>query len=82
MNALLLKCLTLGIVCLVVGSAILLAGSLKPHSSDFRYRLAAVSGSAQSLGRVDRSHGSAVYAPAYLPGYAASAAMVSVVELR
>jgi hypothetical protein len=78
MNALLLKWLTSGIVCLVVGSAIWLAGSLKPHSSDLRYRLAAVSGSAQSLGRVERSHGPA----AYSPDHAASAAMRRVVELR
>lgn len=82
MNALLLKWLTSGIVCLVVGSAIWLAGSLKPHSSDFRYRLAAVSGSAQSMGRVERSHGPAAYAPAYAPDYAASAAMRRVVEMR
>ncbi len=78
MNALLLKWLTSGIVCLVVGSAIWLAGSLRQHPSDLRYRLAAVSGPTQSLGRTERSHGPV----AYVPDYAASAAMRRVVEVR
>jgi hypothetical protein len=78
MNALVLKWLTSGIVCLLVCSAIWLAGSLRPKPGDLRYRLAAVSGPAQSLADMERGSMPAVYAA----DYAASAAMRRVAQLR